>query len=427
MPPELKNKRSAQVWNGVDSDCHISSLPVQPDTSHGAQWPPDAGRVPRAVSTGGDNGDMPWTVRDFMNTETSAFDEGERLVDALSSMKEKKLNVMPVLAADGRFVGTLVRRDAGEGTDGTSELTAGEFCRKGLGLHPLDPRESAVAMLQRLGLRRLPVVEDERLVGMLSFSDLAQYDAIEQELGNGASEVFPTEISERDDMLIGRRATYWNIGLSGLHSVKWAMSRVEMSAPSKILDLPCGHGRVLRFLQAAFPRAAVTASDLDPDAVEFCRRTFGVATFMSDYDPDRIEVDDAYDLIWCGSLLTHIDADRWQSLLRFFNSQLSPSGVLVFTTHGAWAAERLLQNGVIAPSQLEEYRRAGFAYEDYPHQPGYGVSVSSMEWVRTFVGRDTDLEIVGEAERLWLGVQDVFACITAGGRSRDTARAMARR
>jgi SAM-dependent methyltransferase len=356
---------------------------------------------------------MTWTVRDFMSIHISAFDERERLEDALNSMEERKFNVMPVLAEDGSFVGTLVRRDAREATDGTSELTAGDFCRKGLGLHPLDARESALRMLERLRLRRLPVVEDEKLVGMLSFSDLAQYDAIEEELGNAASEGFPTEISERDDMLIEGRATYWNIGLSGLRSVKWAMSRVDMSAPSKILDLPSGHGRVLRFLQAAFPGADITASDIDPDAVEFCHRTFGVATFTSHYDPHRIEVDETYDLIWCGSLLTHIDTDRWESLLGFFNSHLSSTGVLAFTTHGEWAAERLLQKGVVKPSQLDEYRRTGFAYEDYPHQAGYGVSVSSMDWVRTFVQQETGLEIVGEAERLWLGVQDVFACVNA--------------
>ena len=354
---------------------------------------------------------MPWTVRDFMNAEFSAFDAGERLGDALGSMEENKFNVMPVVAADGRFVGTLVRRDAAEATDPASELTAGDFCRKGLGLHPLDARERAIGMLKRLRLRRLPVVEDDRLVGMLSFSDLAQYDPIEQELGSAATELFPTEISEKDDMLNESRAIYWNIGLSGLRSVKWAMSIIDMNAPSKILDLPCGHGRVLRFLQAAFPDAHVTASDIDPDAVEFCGRVFGVATFTSHYDPDRIELDEAYDLIWCGSLLTHIDTDRWESLLRFFSSHLSSSGILVFTTHGDWAAERLLRNAVITPSQFKEFRRAGFAYEDYHHQPGYGVSVSSMEWVHTFVEQNTDLEIMGDAERLWLRVQDVFACV----------------
>ena len=136
-----------------------------------------------------------------------------------------------------------------------------------------------------------------------------------------------------------------------------------------------------------------------------------MATFTSHYDPDRIELDDAYDLIWCGSLLTHIDTDRWESLLRFFSSHLASSGVLVFTTHGEWAAERLLRNGVITPSQFGEYRRDGFAYEDYSHQAGYGVSISSMEWVRTFVEQNTDLEIVDDAKRLWLRVQDVFACV----------------
>jgi CBS domain-containing protein len=355
---------------------------------------------------------MAWAVRDFMNDELSALDASEPLADALGAMQENGFNVMPVLAGDGRFCGTLVRRDARELADGTGERTVGGFCRKGVCLHPLDPREEAIATLERLQLRRLPVVADERLVGMLSFADLAQYEAIEQELGEAASASLPTEISERDDMLAGKRATYWSIGLSGLRSVKWAMAHVGMTAPAAILDLPCGHGRVLRFLQAAFPRAEITASDIDPDAVEFCRRTFGVAAVESHYDPARNEIEGTYDVIWCGSLLTHIDVARWQSLLNFFCSRLAPAGVLVFTTHGQWAAERLLQKDAIESSQFDEYRRAGFAYADYPRQPGYGISISTPEWVRAFVDRHTELEIVDQQERLWLGVQDVFACVS---------------
>ena len=359
---------------------------------------------------------MPWTVRDFMNDDLTAFDAGEPLEDALASMKESSLNVMPVVDGDGRFLGALLRRDAPAATDGMGKLTAGDLCRKSLGLNPLDSREKAIATLEHQRLRRLPVVDDEELVGTLSFSDLAQYDAIEQELGEAASAALPTEISEGDHMLVGKRANYWNIGLSGLRSVKWAMSRVGMTVPETILDLPCGHGRVLRFLQAAFPRAEIMASDIDRDAVEFCRRTFGVAAFESHHDPARNEVEGAYDVIWCGSLLTHIDVTRWKSLLEFFCSRVSPSGVVAFTTHGEWAAERLLQKGIIEASQLEEYRRTGFAYADYPGRRDYGVSVSSVEWVRAFVNRHTDLEILDQEERLWLGVQDVFACVGPGSR-----------
>ncbi|MGG5887557.1 methyltransferase [Falsiroseomonas sp. HC035] len=43
--------------------------------------------------------------------------------------------------------------------------------------------------------------------------------------------------------------------------------------PQKILDLPCGFGRVTRVLRVRFPHASITACDLDREGVEFARRS----------------------------------------------------------------------------------------------------------------------------------------------------------
>ena len=147
--------------------------------------------------------------------------------------RTKKFNVMPVVAADGRFVGTLVRRDARRGyRRRRSELTAGDFCRKGLSLQPLDARESAIEMLERpwskttsRGRRREAGGHAELLGSGPVRARSSKSSAV------AAAEVFPTEISERDDMLNESRAIYWNIGLSGLRSVKWAMSTHRNECP----------------------------------------------------------------------------------------------------------------------------------------------------------------------------------------------------
>ena len=49
----------------------------------------------------------------------------------------------------------------------------------------------------------------------------------------------------------------------------------------KILDLPCGYGRVLRMIHAAFPRATIHACNLNKDAVDFCAATFGAIPVYS--------------------------------------------------------------------------------------------------------------------------------------------------
>ena len=63
-----------------------------------------------------------------------------------------------------------------------------------------------------------------------------------------------------------------------------------------VLDLPCGHGRVLRALKAAFPGANFTACDLDQHGVDFCVRRFGAAGVYSNLDPNKIRIYANFDL-----------------------------------------------------------------------------------------------------------------------------------
>ena len=41
-----------------------------------------------------------------------------------------------------------------------------------------------------------------------------------------------------------------------------------------------------------------------------------------------------FDLIWVGSLLTHLDNDHWSAFLKVFSTALRDRGLLIFTTHG---------------------------------------------------------------------------------------------
>ncbi len=79
--------------------------------------------------------------------------------------------------------------------------------------------------------------------------------------------------------------------------------------------MPSGHGRVLRALKAAFPGAHLTACGHRRDGVEFCARVLGATPIVSRENPAEIELEGPYDLIWCGSLLTHMDAARWPGFL----------------------------------------------------------------------------------------------------------------
>lgn len=240
------------------------------------------------------------------------------------------------------------------------------------------------------------------------------------------------EIAPDDSMYLGDRSHYFMVGRVALKWIDVALLVAGKESVSSILDLPCGHGRVLRALKAAFPEAKLTACDIDRPGVDFCAETFGAIPIYSDVDPRAVKLEQgAYDLIWCGSLFTHFDASRWGPFLEMFRSALAPGGILVFTNHGRYRAE-ILREGLGSTGLTEDqgkailadYDRAGFGYQDYPPkdelprlQSGldsdYGMSLARPSWVCEQI-EAVDLGLVLYREAVWPldgGQQDVIACV----------------
>ena len=69
-------------------------------------------------------------------------------------------------------------------------------------------------------------------------------------------------ISKKDDMYANDAAHYFNVGLSAIECIDNALGRVDERQVKKVLDMPCGYGRVLRFLIHRFPDADFTGVDL---------------------------------------------------------------------------------------------------------------------------------------------------------------------
>jgi SAM-dependent methyltransferase len=225
------------------------------------------------------------------------------------------------------------------------------------------------------------------------------------------------EIAPGDEMLLGGNAVhYFEVGASALRCVESALHAVRRSHGSikSILDLPCGHGRVLRFLKKAFPDAALTACDLNADGVQFCARAFGATPVVSRSDPAGISFDTRFDLIWCGSLFTHLSAERCRQFLDQFRRWLAPGGLLVFTLHGR-SYEPRLQSGQdssqLAPhlitALLDEYRREGFGYVDYRPSSGYGFSLANPAYVTARFTNAPGWRLTGYHEQGWDRRQDV--------------------
>ena len=227
------------------------------------------------------------------------------------------------------------------------------------------------------------------------------------------------DISPRDPGFVPEwRAHYFRVGQSALQAIKLAMLAAGKVHVRTILDLPCGHGCVLRVLRAAFPRAAVTACDTDRDGVDYCARTFGVTPAYAAGPPDRIPVEGPFDLVWCGSLLGHLDREAWDHFLAFFHSRLRPGGLFVFTLHGRESAHWLRTGRydyclADVPAILRRYDREGFGYQDYPAHShrNYGIALASPAWVTGRLAAFAELRLVHYLEKGMDNHQDVVACV----------------
>jgi SAM-dependent methyltransferase len=231
-------------------------------------------------------------------------------------------------------------------------------------------------------------------------------------------------ISARDGMFAGDENHYFSVGRSAIAAIRRAIACAtdDFTASPRILDLPCGHGRVLRHLRAEFPQAEITACDLLQDGVDFCEASFGAIPVYSDPDPLRIALPrNAFDLIWVGSLFTHFDAPRWKTTLSFMRGLLAPRGILVFSTHGRRTHEILLERPEFygldkarCRRLLNAYLTTGFGYADYRDGEEYGVSISEPAWVCRQITSLANLRLIGLGERAWDNHQDVFACVHDG-------------
>jgi SAM-dependent methyltransferase len=251
-------------------------------------------------------------------------------------------------------------------------------------------------------------------------------DQVSEFLDGSALDVI-REIAPGDPMYRYAPDFYFKAGESALRNIRLAMLAGQVQKVDRILDFACGGGRVLRILKAAFPEAHLTACDVQPDAVEFCVNTFGATGVVSSHDPDGVELEGNYDLIWCGSLLTHVDADRWVKFVKLFESALVPGGVAVFTTYGRFIAEQRLRtrdhpldlNEEQVEGVLRDYDREGFGFRaGFCPELNFGDSVATREWVCAHLEQAPALQLLLYVEGGW-GVyrngwsQDVIACAKA--------------
>jgi SAM-dependent methyltransferase len=227
---------------------------------------------------------------------------------------------------------------------------------------------------------------------------------------NYRAETVDRTISQHDDMFEGDLQHYLFSGRWALEVISEAMLLARKMRFDNLLDVPCGYGRVTRHLVKFFPDSQIFVSEKDKAKQHFCASTFGSKELDLPLDfcgePTR-----QFDLIFVGSLLTHLNERLSISALDYLLKSLSEGGLLIVTTHGRYATTLTSSPGRLEQKALQ-FMRKGFGYEG---GSTYGSSRMAPSWVLRVLESMPDARVLGHKEGGWGWFQDVFVVEKATG------------
>ncbi len=131
---------------------------------------------------------MSKTARDIMTGGAECVGENETLRTAAEKMAELDVGALPICGEDDRLKGMITDRDivikvVAQGRD-PGQVKATELAQgKPVTIGADDSIEEALRTMREHKVRRLPVIDGHRLVGIVSQGDLAQ-EADSQQVGD---------------------------------------------------------------------------------------------------------------------------------------------------------------------------------------------------------------------------------------------------
>ncbi|MGX7728344.1 CBS domain-containing protein [Rhodococcus sp. 2H158] len=120
------------------------------------------------------------TARDIMHRDAVCIGEHDTLETAARRMRELDIGALPICGDDDRLHGIITDRDivlecVAAGGD-PSSMTAGELAQGKPYVVDADADvDRVLTVMEEHRIRRLPVVEEHRLIGMISEADLATH------------------------------------------------------------------------------------------------------------------------------------------------------------------------------------------------------------------------------------------------------------
>jgi CBS domain-containing protein len=118
-------------------------------------------------------------IRDVMTPNPATCRPEDSVLDAALAMSKGDFGAVVVAGEDGNVRGIVTDRDivvrgVAEGKEPAATRVSEVFTTEPTTLSPDDSLDDAVSALREAHVRRLPVVEDSQVVGIVSIGDLAE-------------------------------------------------------------------------------------------------------------------------------------------------------------------------------------------------------------------------------------------------------------
>jgi CBS domain-containing protein len=131
-------------------------------------------------------------VKDAMTSEVKTALPSQSLTDAAKLMKQEDVGSVPVVDGN-RLVGLLTDRDIvvrgiADGSDPNAVQVGAIASRDVVTVRPDDDLDEALRLMAQHQVRRLPVVDDGQLVGVVATADVA-HEAKEKDVGHVVEEI----------------------------------------------------------------------------------------------------------------------------------------------------------------------------------------------------------------------------------------------
>jgi CBS domain-containing protein len=125
-------------------------------------------------------------IRDVMTPNPRTVSPEDSLESAARIMRDEDTGVVPVVQ-DGRPVGILTDRDIvvrGVAEGGSARAVRDVVTGRLISVSPDATTREATDLMSEHQIRRLPVVENDRLIGIVSLGDLAVKEAKDRRVGD---------------------------------------------------------------------------------------------------------------------------------------------------------------------------------------------------------------------------------------------------